>query len=52
MFTNVAQDITADQLFLIYKEQRLTDALEFLEKAGYTGDLTLFMLAYIQGGLE
>lgn len=40
---------SCDICFLIEK-QRLTDCLDLLEKAGYTSDTALFMLAYLQGG--
>ena len=34
------------------KNHHFTDALEILEKSGYTSDVAIFMLAYIQGGVR
>lgn len=42
----------AQTFFTIYSDQRLTDAIDFLEKCGYYGDTALFMLAYVGGAIN
>lgn len=36
------------QYFLLIKDNRLTEALEALEKRGLTGDIAVFILACLQ----
>jgi hypothetical protein len=43
------QALQSNQLFLIYiRRRQLTNALEFLQERGYSGDLAIFMLANLQ----
>ncbi|MHC5771320.1 MAG: hypothetical protein ACYTXI_38315 [Nostoc sp.] len=43
------QTIPTNQIFLIYiRRRQLTNALEFLEKHGYCGDVAIFVLACCQ----
>jgi hypothetical protein len=44
----LAQIIPVNQLSLSIQSHRLTEALETLESAGFTGDLAIFMLACCQ----
>jgi hypothetical protein len=50
--TIVPRNTTSNQVFLelpkYIRDRSLTDALEFLEKRGVTGDLAVFMLANLQ----
>ena len=43
------QALQPNQLFLIYiRRRQLTNALEFLQERGYSGDLAVFILACCQ----
>lgn len=43
------QALQSNQLFLIYiRRRQLTNALEFLQECGYSGDTAIFMLACCQ----
>lgn len=52
MVTIVARRITLNQLFLIYRQNRLTDALEILENAGYYGDTAISVLRWVRGAIS
>ncbi len=51
MNINVTHQVTVHQLYLIYRQNRLTDALEFLENLGYCGDTALSVLRWVGGAL-
>jgi hypothetical protein len=45
------QALQSNQLFLIYiRRRQLTNALEFLQERGYSGDTAIFVLACCQKG--
>jgi hypothetical protein len=47
---SIPHPVSIHQVFLMrYSEKELTDSLQILENAGYTGDTAIFMMGWVGG---
>lgn len=48
----VTQNISVNQLFLSFSNNRLTEVIEILKSIGITDNLAIFKLGCVQGGVS